>query len=145
MQRLVKGHFGLRGPDLECRVPRAPIGAVEAAAERVGVGEGGVDDTIVRYAEEELVHADVGEQVVLREQAVVRGVVEVVQITELGLAVREACEHGASIVPMLRRDQAVRVVAADERGEWSRRHIPPRRASSNRRTVCIAVTPPLSM
>ena len=54
---LVERDLSLRRGDLECRIPGAAVRAVEAAAERVGMAEGAVDDGGVRDGRHELVAA----------------------------------------------------------------------------------------
>lgn len=147
---LVEGDFSLGGLQLEGGVPGTALGTVEPPPERVGMREGGIDDAVVRHAENELVHADAGQPVVLGEQPVVGGVVEVENFSQMRIVVRNAGEDARAAIAVFRRDQPMGVVAPDER---DRRKLtfrrlgqkPPRRASSSRRTVCMAGTPPFSM
>ena len=57
---LVETHFCLRSPGLQSGVPGAAIRAVEAAAERMRVGERCIDDAMIGNAEHQLTHADAG-------------------------------------------------------------------------------------
>src|SRR6478735_9111692 len=93
LHALVERNLRLRGAHLERRVPRAAIGRVEAAAEWMRVREGGVDDAVVGDAEEELVHADAGKQIVLREETVVGGVVEIEEMSELRVVRGDGRKH----------------------------------------------------
>ena len=61
---------------------------------------------------------------------------------------RKPHEHAREIPIVFRRDQAMGVVAPNQAyGRQNNRfaHIPPRLASSNRRTICIAGIPPRTM
>src|SRR5439155_19930150 len=68
LHSLVEGDLSLRGLGLERRVPRTAIGTVEPAAERMRVSERRIDDAIVRNAEQQLAHADAGQQVVRSDE-----------------------------------------------------------------------------
>ncbi len=143
LDRLVPGDLGLRGLHRERRVPGAAVRPVETAALRMRMAERGVDDAEIRHAEHQFVDADAGQQVVLGNEAIVGGIVEIEDIGEMRIVVGDARQHAVALVAVLRGDQAMGVVAADQRDR--RRHTPPRRASSSRRTVCIAGSPPLIM
>jgi hypothetical protein len=141
----VEGNLGLRRSQLEGRVPGAAMGTVEPAAEWMRMGEGRVDDPVRRNAENKLAHTNVGQLLIFSEQTIVRRALEIENVDEVCVVVGDAGEHADSAVTVLRRDQSMCAVASDARGVRQRRHIPPRRASSRRRTVCIAGAPPLSM
>ena len=82
---------------------------------------------------------------VLRQQPVVGHAVEIENVGEMLVVVGDARKHAAASVGVFRGDETVRVVTADEGCRRQPRHIPPRRASSRRRTVCSAGTPPFIM
>src|SRR5271170_581883 len=145
LQRLVERDFGLRRLDLKGGVPGAAIWAVEPAAERMRVGEAGVDDTVIGNAKYQLAHPDAGQELVLGEQPVIGRVIEVEDMRQMLVVVGNAGEHADIGFAVFRGYEAVRVVAADERRTGWVRHMPSRRASSSRRTVCIAGTPPFIM
>jgi hypothetical protein len=76
----VKGDFGDGGFEFEAGVPGATLGAVEAAAERAGVGEGGVDDVGLGHAEEQFAGTDGGIGSALGDFALVGGGVELAEV-----------------------------------------------------------------
>ncbi len=80
---LMPRHFLLGRLQLKARVPGAAIRAVEAAAARMRVREGGIDDAIIRHGKDQLVYADPWQQVVLGLQPVVRGIVEIENDVEM--------------------------------------------------------------
>ena len=132
----------------------AAIGPVEAAAERMRVAERGVHDVIVGHAEHELVDADARKQIVFAEQTFVRGVIEIEDVAQMRIVIRDPHEH--ALVAMTRVDQAVRVELPHQCSSRSPHpppsdavegscYSPPRRASSSRRTVWSAGRPPLIM
>ena len=145
----MKGDFGLRRLEREAGVPRAAIGAVEAAAERMRMAERGVDDVRAGDAEDQLLDADAGEPLVLGQQAIVGRRVELEDGLQVLVVVRDAHEDGLAAGRVPRRNQAVRVELADQRERRNARHVsagqPARRASSSRRTFCIAGRPPAIM
>ena len=101
VNRSMEHHLALRRADLESRVPCPAIGAAEAAAEWMRVGEGGIDGAIVGDAEEQLVLRYPGEQIVLGEEPIVRRVVEIVEVGEIRIAIGEEREHRAPFVAVL--------------------------------------------
>ncbi len=107
------------------------------------MAEGGVDDGSVRYAEHELLEPDAWHQLLLGHEAIVRGGVEIEDRLQL-LIVGDRDEHAVAARGMVRRDQTVRVELPDE-GDRRKPHQPARRASSRRRTVCMAGRPPRIM
>ncbi len=138
LNRAVKSDFGLRGAQLEGRVPGAAIGAVEARAERMRVAERRVDDVIRGHAEDELVRADIGPALVLRQQPVVCRLLQVKDGAEIVVTVgdpREDTLRGAGTSTGPGDEYRARESAA---GAVQ----PARRASSRRRTICIAGWPP---
>jgi hypothetical protein len=54
----VKSDLDLCRAQLKSRIPRAAICAIETAAQRMRVGEGGINDLRVRYTGNQLVWAD---------------------------------------------------------------------------------------
>ena len=142
-----KRHLGVGGLDLERAVPGAAIRTVEPAPERVGMGEGGIDDPVMRNPKHQLVQAYAGQQIVLGKKTIVRRVVEIEDIGEVLIIIGNTREDACAVLAIFRRDQPVRVVLTNKRRARQRwvGHIPPRRASTNRRTVSIAGTPPLIM
>ena len=109
------------------------------------MGERGIDNAVIRNPKHQFVHADPGQEFVLGEQAVVGGIVQIEDIGEVAVVVRDAAEHAAIGFAVFRGDQPMRVVAANKRCPGQPCHMPPRPASRSRRTVCIAGTPPFIM
>lgn len=141
----VESHFRLGGFCFKRRVPSAAIGTAEAGAERVGVSEGSVDHTVVRHVENEFVNADSRQQSVLGEETAIGGMIQVEKILQVMLVGGDASENALETGSVFRQDQPVRVVLANQIERRKFGQIPPRRASSSARTVCIAVMPPRFM
>ena len=83
VNRFVKSNFGLRRVQLKRAIPGAAIRVVEPAAQRVGVGEGGIDDLCVRYTGNQLERADGGQQATLGKRSFIGHVAERSEILEL--------------------------------------------------------------
>lgn len=83
VNRFVKSDFSLCRVQLESAIPGAAICVVESAAQRMGVGEGGIDDLRVRYTGNQLVRADGRQQTTLSERSFVGQVAERSEILEL--------------------------------------------------------------
>ncbi len=141
---LVKGDLGLRRLDDEARVPRAAIGAVETAAERMRVAERGVDDVAAGDAEHQFLDADAREPLVLRQQAIVGRGIELVDRLQVVVVFGDADKDGLSAGRVPRGNEAMGVELPDEGDGRNASHAcqPARRASSRRRTFCIAGRPP---
>jgi hypothetical protein len=80
----------------------------------MGMAESGIDSARVRNAEQQLVNSDSGQQVALGDQPIVAGVVEIENVLEMRLVVRNAGQHAFAALAVARGDQAVGVAAADE-------------------------------
>ena len=78
------------------------------------VSERRIDDAIVRNAEQQLAHADAGQQVVLSAQTIVGRVVQIEDVREMPVAVGNTCEDTTAVVAVLRVDQTMSIVAPDK-------------------------------
>src|SRR5262245_16007985 len=107
------------------------------------MAERGVDDGRMRYGEHELLEADAWQQLFLRKQTIVCGRVELEDGLQVSVVIADGNQDAVVLRQMPRQDQAMRVELADERDR--RRLHPARRASSRRRTVCMAGKPPRIM
>src|ERR1700730_3018187 len=103
----VKCDFYLGSLELECRVPSAPIRAVEAAAKRMRVGESSVNNARIRNAEYEGVKADLGQSIVLAKQTVVGGVIQIEDVSEMRIIISDPPQDTAGVLAVLRRNQPV--------------------------------------
>jgi hypothetical protein len=127
-----------------CDVSSSKPGAGEARTERMRVAERRVDHRRQRHGRDQLVDADAGQQPALGDQAIVGRVVELEDRGEVALVVGDAHEHALAARRGARRHQPVGVALVDRRN-GRHPHQPARRASSSRRTVCSAGTPPRTM
>src|SRR3546814_1195878 len=90
---LVESDLRLSRLWLEGRVPGASLGTVEAAAERMSMTEGGIDDPVVRHTKHQLVDADAGQEIILGQQPVVGRVVEVEDVLEGSVVLGDLRKH----------------------------------------------------
>src|SRR3546814_2084312 len=67
------------------------------------MSEGGVDDPVVRNAEDEFLDADAGQQIVLRPQPVVRRIVQLEDRPQMIVIVRDAGEHAIARIGVDRK------------------------------------------
>ena len=93
--------------------------------------------------EHELLDADPGQQLLPGKQTIVCGGVELENGLQMRIVVADGDEHAVALRQMPRQHETMRVEFADE-GD-GRKHHPARRASSRRRTVCMAGSPPRIM
>ena len=110
----------------------------------MGMAEGGVDDAVVRHAEDEFVDTNPRKEIVLGKQPIIGGVVEVEDILEMRIIIGDTREHARTALAVFRGDEAVGVVLTDK-ARPRQSHMPPRRASTSRRTICMAGRPPVIM
>ena len=148
LRRLVERDLSLSRLEREGGVPGPAFRTVEPRAQRMWVGENGIDDPAVRNVKDELMRSDAGQQAVFRQQPLVGGVIQIEEVRQMSVASGDARQHALAARPILRGDEAVRVVDAHKGGrrEIAVRggggHRPPRRASRSRRAVCMAGMPP---
>ena len=85
-----------------------------------------------------------GKEIVLGKQPIIGRVVEVEDSLEMRIIIGDTREHARTALAVFRGDEAVGVVLTDKvRPRQS--HMPPRRASTSRRTICMAGRPPVIM
>ena len=89
VQRLVKGDFGLRRFEREAGVPRAAIGAVEAAAKRMRVAERRVDD-VRKGTPKTSSSMPMPGSAVAPQQAIVGRAIELEDVLQVRVIVRDA-------------------------------------------------------
>ncbi len=88
--------LSLSGLDLQTAVPCTTIGAVETTAQRVRVGEGGVDNMFVGQAEDQFVNADARQQRVFGKKPFVRGIVQFNEIREMFGRIGDLCQNASA-------------------------------------------------
>ena len=79
----VKSNLRLRRSQLKSRIPCAAICVIETAAQRMRVGEGSVDNSRVRYAGNQFVWTDSGQQSTLGKHSFIGHAAERNEILEL--------------------------------------------------------------
>ena len=109
------------------------------------MAEGGVDHRRVRNREYQLLDADAGQQLVLGEQPVVGGEIQFEDRLEVRVIIGDRHEHAVAAGQMPGRPPGGVYRAGGPAPAAAPRHQPARRASSSRRTVCIAGRPPRIM
>ena len=110
----------------------------------MGMAKGGVDDAVVRHAEHEFVDTNPRKEIVLGKQPIIGGVVEIEDILEMRIIIGDTREHARGALAVFRGNEAVGVVLTDK-ARPRQSHMPPRRASTSRRTICMAGRPPVIM
>ncbi len=138
----MKADFRDRCFDREAAIPSTSIGAVEPAAMGMGMAESRINDAVVGNAKDKLAEPDARQAVILGQQAIVRRVIEIEDVFQVRVVISDAREHAVIVVAVFRRDQSMRVELTDEGNRRGDRQCPPRRESTNRRTVHIAASPP---
>jgi hypothetical protein len=118
------------------------------------MAERGIDDRCVGNGEDQFLGADARQEAMLGQQAVVGGVIQFENGLQVGVVVSNRDEHTVAAGEMARGYEPVGVELPNEREGWNHRIAdrrllgagqPARRASSSRRTVCIAGSPPRIM
>ena len=102
-----------------------------------------VDDRRVRHAEHQLLDADARQQLLRGEQAIVGRAVELEDRLQMRIVIADRHQHAVALRQVPRQHETMGVELADER--HGRMGHPARRASSRRRTVCMAGSPPRIM
>lgn len=83
----------------------------------MSVGEDGVDNPVIGNAEHEFVGGYAGQQRILAPQALVSGVIEIEEVSEMLIIIGNSCKNTASVGRVFRRDEAVSVVLSNGT-EW---------------------------
>src|SRR4051812_26148964 len=112
------------------------------------VSERSVDHMGIGNPEDQLVPADLRQQTIFSPEAIVRDAFKFKDALQMVIIIRKPYEHAGEIRIVSGWDEPVRVVApngAKGRQRHCLTHIPPRLASSSRRTICIAGIPPRTM
>src|SRR4029453_9063079 len=110
LHSFVKGQFCLGSAQFIRRIPGAAVGAVEAAAQRMGVTKRCVDDGGARHAEHELLDANPGQQLMLGKQTIVGGGIQLEDRLQVRIVVGDLDEHAVALRQTSRGDETVRVV-----------------------------------
>ena len=142
----MKRHLGLGGLELEAGIPGTALGTIEAGSERMWMAERGIDDRRVGHRGEQFLGSDSGRQAALREQPLVGGIVELEYRSQVLVVVGNASEDTVPTGQVPGGYEAMGVSPADV-ADWRTGHedYPARRASSRRRTLRMAGSPPWSM
>ena len=108
------------------------------------MAEGGVDDRGVGDGEDQFLGANPVEHSLLRTEPIVGGRVELDNRLQVIVVGGDGGQDALVVRHVTRWDEPMRVELPDEGDGWSQ-HQPARRASSRRRTVCMAGRPPRIM
>jgi len=99
--------------NLERCIPCSPVWAIEAAGKRVGMHESSIDDAGKEKSKYQFMRADSRQQLVLGKKAVVYCVVQVENVGNVGVLVRNPCQNIAPHDAAFGGDEPVSVVAAN--------------------------------
>ena len=97
---LVEAHFRLRGLERKRGIPGAAARSVEAAAERMRVTKGRVDDGRVGNRTHQFLDADARQPLPRRKQAVVRRRIQLENRLQMRVVVADGDEHAVALRQM---------------------------------------------
>ena len=101
-------------------MPAAAVRTIESTTERIGMGEGRIDDAVMADAEHQLIYADPGQSVVFGEQSVIGQVVQIKYAAEVVVIIGDPDKCAFAAATAFRWNQPMRVELPDAGSGWGR-------------------------